>query len=125
MIGAPLIDATSHTALEAAAEKAGNWLITAKPVIRAMTALFDMDANELSGCDPRTFDTAWAEIEKAATRLRQQIEDIREEAICDHSVIGTSEMTEAEWGAVEEFNDALCRDVVSVAMAIRIVRSEG
>jgi hypothetical protein len=124
MTSPTLIDATSHTALEAAAEKAGNWLVTAKPVIRAMIALFDMDANELSGCDPRTFDAAWPHIEKAATRLHQQIEDIREEAICDHSVSGTSEMTEAEWDAVEEFNDALRRDVVSVAMAIRIVRSE-
>lgn len=107
--------------LEQAIGRANQWVNTAAPVIRAWLGLYATE-HDLADADKRTFDEAWAVIEKASANLYAIIEGVREEALCDHSVSGLSEMTDAEWDAVEEFNDTLRHDVISVAAAIKKVK---
>ncbi|WP_293921086.1 hypothetical protein [Sphingobium sp. UBA5915] len=106
--------------LEHAADRANQWVASAAPVIRAWLGLYATE-HDLCEADKRTFEKAWPIIEKASASLYAIIEGVREEAICDHSMIGLSEMTDAQWDAVEEFNDALRHDVISVAAAIKKV----
>jgi hypothetical protein len=56
--------------------------------------------------------------------MHEMIVGIREDFRCDHVLHGNSDMTEAEWDQVEEFNDELERGMVSAAAAIKQVEAE-
>lgn len=107
--------------LEQTVDRANQWAVSAAPVIRAWLGLYATE-HDLCEADKRTFEEAWPIIEKASASLYAIIEGVREEAICDHSMSGLTEMTDAQWDVVEEFNDALRRDVIPVAAAIKNVR---
>ena len=52
------------------------------------------------------------------------IDGIRDNYRCDYCAHGNSDMTDAEWDAVEEFNDELDRGMISLAAAIKQVEAE-
>lgn len=104
-----------------AIEAANHWIVTARPVIEAYLRLDEIEGDLRRQCDERTAGSAYPIAYKAGRALFEVIEGVREEFVCDHSRSGLTEMTDAEWEEVEEFNDELCRSVVSVQHAIKIV----
>jgi len=103
--------------------KANQWVAQAKPVIRAYFALDDILC-DLIDADKRIRDEARAIVRKPFNEMHQMIDGIREDHRCDHVMSGNSDMTDAEWDQVEEFNDELERGMVSVATAIKQVERE-
>lgn len=103
--------------------KANQWVAQAKPVIRAYFTLDDVAA-DLFSADDRIREEARSILRKPIRELMDMIDGIRDNYRCDHVMHGASEMTEAEWDQVEEFNDELERGMVSVAAAIKQVERE-
>lgn len=103
--------------------KANQWVAAAKPVIRAWFALDDI-AGDLFTADQRIRDEARGLLRKPRDEMYRMIEGIRDDFRCDHVMHGNSDMTEAEWDRVEEFNGELERGMVSVATAIKQVEAE-
>lgn len=103
--------------------KANQWVAAAKPVIRAWYAM-DAIAADLFVADERIREEARAILRKPMRELDEMIDGIRDDFRCDHVMHGNSDMTEAEWDQVEEFNDELERGMVSVAAAIKQVERE-
>lgn len=103
--------------------KANQWVAAARPVIRAYFALDDIMA-DLFDADKRIRDEARAIVRKPFNEMHDMIDGIREDFRCDHVMSGNSDMTDAEWDQVEEFNDELDRGMVSVATAIKQVERE-
>lgn len=103
--------------------KANQWVASAKPVIRAWYAL-DAIASDLFDAPANIREEARAILRKPMREMDEMIVGIRDNYRCDHVMHGTSEMSEAEWDLVEEFNDELERGMVSVAAAIKQVERE-
>lgn len=103
--------------------KANQWVAAAKPVIRAYLEM-DGIAGDLFAADERIRDEARGILRKPIRELYDMIDGICEDHRCDHVMHGHSEMTDAEWDLVEEFNDELERGMVSVAAAIKQVERE-
>lgn len=103
--------------------KANQWVDAAKPVIRAYFAVDDA-ACELYAADRAICQEARGILRKPMIDLSDMIEGIRDNYRCDHVMNGDSDMTDAEWDRVEEFNDELDRGMVSVATAIKQVGAE-
>ena len=103
--------------------KANQWVAAAKPVIRAYLEM-DGIAGDLFDADSRIREEARGILRKPIRELYDMIDGIREDHRCDHVMHGHSDMTDAEWDLVEEFNDELERGMVSVAAAIKQVERE-
>ncbi|MFK4794919.1 hypothetical protein [Sphingobium sp. ZW T5_29] len=103
--------------------KANQWVVTAKPVIRAWFALDDI-AGDLFEADQRTRDEARGLLRKPRDEMYRMIEGIRDDFRCDHVMYASDDADEAEWDRVEEFNDELDRGMASVAAAIKQVEAE-
>ena len=103
--------------------KANQWVDAAKPVIRAYFAVDDA-ACLLFDAQDRIKEEARGILRKPCRDLSDMIGGIRDDFRCDHVMHGHSDMTDAEWDAVEEFNDELARGMVSVAAAIKQVERE-
>lgn len=103
--------------------KANQWVAQAKPVIRAYFAMDDI-ASDLFSADDRIREEARGILRKPIREMYDMIDGIRENHRCDHVMSGDTGMTDAEWDAVEEFNDELERGMVSVATAIKQVEAE-
>lgn len=103
--------------------KANQWLITARPIIAAYYGLDQIDADLICGCDERTSRDARQPVERCMSKMLDLIEDIRSEAIADQWWHASDNADEAEWDAVEEFNDALTAAVPTVAWALKNVEA--
>lgn len=119
------MDANPLTA-EQAVEQANLWTVTARPIVKALFLLEDAEYEIRHGCDARTWDEARPILSAPRRELREMLEGLRENAICDvlprHPDVETG--TDAEWDAMEAFDEQVRREVTSVAALIKQMEAE-
>lgn len=112
------------------------WLRIARPIIKAMFAVEDAisDVTKERLADPLGYvsyskmspqSLAWKEaqgiVDKAGNELHDLLEGIRDNALCDAYADCPNEATDDESDAIDEFNDDLCKSVMTVEAAVRMV----
>jgi len=115
------------------------FLTTARPIILAMFAVEDAISPVTTArlADPLGYvayskrspqSHAWEEAQNATSKaydaLRDIVEGIRENALCDAYAATPDDATDDEADAIDEFNDDLRRSVMTVEAAIRMVGDE-
>ena len=120
-----LIEATKQTDLDAAIASANQWLVSARPVIKAMFALEDAEWSLRRECDDQVGGEAVTILRKPRHELRELVDGIRDNFLCDvtPSHVGFGD-DDPRWDERDEFIDEVGRVVISVAEAIRIVGDE-
>lgn len=111
---------------EQAVEQANLWTVTARPIVKALFLLEDAEAEVRHGCDSRTWDEARPILSAPQRELREMLEGLRENAICDvlprHPDAETG--TDAKWDAMEAFDEQVRREVTSVDALIKRMVAE-
>lgn len=122
--------------IEQAIEAADKWMDHARPIIKCWLAMHDVGFFSDVICENHYGKDAISKMKtsdyreaadicyKASNELFAMIEAIRDNYRCDYSQSYTSDLTDAEGDAVEEFNDELERRMISVEAAVRIVEGE-
>lgn len=123
MLAAPPLPQPS--AIATAVEQANLWTVTAAPIVKAIFAIEDARHECLQGLDTRTWEEARPIIGRADRELREMLDGIRENFICDHLPPHPSRDDDDEaWDAHEAFTDELRRDVTTVDALIRKMERE-
>jgi hypothetical protein len=99
-----------------AIEEANRWTDAARPIIRAMFALEDIDLSKVEGI--YTLSEARGYITEAHGKLRGMLDGIRDEFLCDQRRDWNPLMGEVEAAQVDAFNDWLNENTVTVKAAI-------
>lgn len=115
------------------------WLRIARPIIKAMFAVEDAIAPVTTArlADPKGYAPysqrsaaghAWMDAQgiagKACEEMRELIEGIRDNALCDAYADCPNDATDDEADAIDEFNDDLRKSVLTVGAAVRMVSDE-
>lgn len=96
---------------------ANQWVLAARPIIRAMFAIEDIDFNGLEG--EQTRREARGYLSDAYRNLEAMLDGIRDDFLCDERVSWSHFMTDAEATAADELNDWLDDHTTSVRDAIK------
>lgn len=118
--------------LAQATERANGWVSIARPIIRAIFALEEIEHlltrerfTAEKDSDSRTFKEATGYIAKPQRELREMLDGIRDDFLADEMPPQPSQgAPDSEWEARDEFSDALGESVTSVDQAIKIVTDE-
>lgn len=117
--------------LAVAAERANRWLDIARPIIKAIFALEDIEhlltrerfTAERDG-DSRTFKEAAGYIAAPQRELHEMLAGIRDDFLCDEMPPQPQTDDEQAWQDRDEWTDALGESVTTVEGAIKIVTDE-
>jgi len=124
-----LMDSVAVTEATAAANK---WVSHAAPIIRAYLAMQNVDMvsaicenhygkDSDSKARTRDYREANGYIENASAELYYMLDGIRDNYRCDYVRSASMDADDAEWDAVEAFNDELDRGLITVEAAIKAV----
>lgn len=103
---------------------ANNWVAAARPIIKAMFALQDVEWDIRQSCDDRTKSEAREILAKPQDRLRSLIDGIRDDFIADNCRRWTRDMSDEQSELVDAFNDELGSRTLSADGAIKLVGDE-
>lgn len=111
---------------EQAIEQANLWAVTARPIVKAIWHIEDAECEVRHGCDDRTWSEARPILSTPRRELREMLDGLRENAICDvlprHPCTLTG--TDAEWDAQEAFDEQVRREVTTVDALIKRMEAE-
>jgi hypothetical protein len=110
--------------LDDAVLAANLWVAAARPIIKAMFALEDVQWDIRHGCDDRTGREGASILAKPVCELRQMIDGIRDDFLCDHGRPNVRDIPEELEAEILAFNDELAERTLSVAGAIKLVGDE-
>jgi hypothetical protein len=118
--------------LTEATERANKWLDVARPIIKAMFALEDVESELRQQAyrserkhDQQTFRWASEDVAKPQRALYSMLDGIRDDFLCDECPPQPSQdADEQAWQDRDEWTDALAESVTSVEGAIKIVTDE-
>lgn len=124
-VGALLLD-REQAKLDEAIASANQWLVTARPVIKAMFAIEDAEWDIRQACDDRTGQEVLPILRKPVRELRELVDGIRDNFLCDvtPSHAGLADDDADGWDARDAFIDEVGRSVLSVDAAIKLVGDE-
>ena len=110
---------------DTAISAANGWALAGRPLVRALFALEDVQCELSQELDKRTWDEARPIITRPQRELREMLEGLRENFICDclppHP---SSDTSQAEWDAYDEASDAIRNGVLSVDALIKQMAAE-
>jgi uncharacterized protein YfaT (DUF1175 family) len=118
--------------LTEAAERASKWVDLARPIIKAMFALEEVE-NDLrqqayrsdSKRDQQTYRWVAEDVAKPQRALFSMLDGIRDDYLCDECPQQPSQFADEQaWADRDEWNDALAESVTTVEQAINIVTAE-
>lgn len=118
--------------LSEAAERANKWIDVARPIIKAIFALEEVEhlltrerLTVEKDSDSRTFKEAAGYIAKPQRELHEMLDGIRDDFLCDEMPPQPpSDADDQAWQDRDEWHDALGESVTSVGQAIKIVTDE-
>jgi hypothetical protein len=96
---------------------ANQWVLAARPIIRAMFAIEDIQLNGLEG--EQTRREARGYLSDAYRNLEAMLDGIRDEFLCDERVSWNPLMGDLEAAQNDEFNDWLDDNTTSARDAIK------
>ena len=134
---------TAEAELDAAVERANQWVDTARPIIKSMNIIGDTgdypilnmlvhDTRPRVGKNQtsrqRYNENTWREargyVTKAIDSLYEMLDGIRSDFIADENRVWSKGQTEAEQDAADAFNEALPDRVITVAAALTMIEAE-
>lgn len=118
--------------LSEATERASKWIDVARPIIKAMFAVDDVESELRQQAyrsdrehDQRTYRWAAEDVAKSQRALHGMLDGIRDDFLCDECPTQPSQdADEQTWADRDEWNDALGEAVTSVEQAVKIVTDE-
>lgn len=115
--------------LAAAVAAANEWVTAARPIIFASFKLDELagdlrskayDAGEYKHIRTGVYSEAQRYVEKAFEKLDEMLPGIRDDFISDNSKSWSPSLPEPDGHAVDEFNDALSEETISVETAVKL-----
>lgn len=119
-----LIADRQEAALDEAILAANNWVAAARPIIKAMFAIEDIEWTVRHDCDDRTGREGVSILAKPVRELRSLIDGIRDDFLCDHSRPNVRDIPEELEAEILAFNGELAERTLSVDGAIKLVGDE-
>ena len=117
---------TQPLTAEQAVEQANLWTVTARPIVKAIWHIEDAECEVRQGCDDRTWSEVRPILSASRRDLREMLDGLRENAICDvlprHPDVETG--TDEEWEAQEAFDEQVRREVTTVDALIKRMEAE-
>jgi hypothetical protein len=122
-----LIEDTRNSELAAAVEAANEWQSVGRPIILASLVVLraEDDLYALHKLDRmRDYHEACDTVVSAFQNLREMLEGIRDDFLCDQRKSWDSSLSDDDSEDVDAFNDALSDEVVSVSDLEKVVERE-
>lgn len=110
--------------LDEAVLAANLWVAAARPIIKAMFALEDLEWDIRQGCDDRTGREGLSILAEPQREFRKLIDGIRDDFLADNSRSWSSDISEDRADEIDAFNDELSSRVLSSDGAIKLVGDE-
>lgn len=116
---------TQAVTLADAIAAASLWTLAARPVVRAIFALEDVDFTLAQGCDRATYGEAKDIIAKPRKQLLELVEGIRDNFLSDQLPPQPGrDAPDTEWDARDEFQAEVEAGVLTVAAFVRQMELE-
>lgn len=131
-MNAPVTFITALPDLTEATERANKWIDVARPIIKAMFELEEIEHvlnrarfDAQRECDQRTFKEAASCLARPQREWNEMLDGIRSDFLADETPPQPSQdADEQAWQDRDEWTDALGESVTSVEQAVKIVTDE-
>lgn len=110
--------------LDDAIAAANLWVSAARPIIKAMFAIEDLEFEVRRDCDDRTAREGLMILAEPQREFRKLIDGIRDDFLCDHGRPNVRDIPEELEAEILAFNDELAERTLSVDGAIKLVGDE-